>query len=462
MMLLLWACSSPDPAETGDGPDTENAENTETAEPGDASPSVYAELVEGLETVVRVRWDQPAAGTVWVDYTGADGAAASTPARSVEAGEVEQIVLGATYDDTLVFEVMQEGVDPPLYTGEIATGARPEGLPTGTLLADEPSLQDETMPFLLTSMNREGHTRYGLWWVFVMDRAGRVIWAQETPETWISRHVSVTLDGQAMLVDRDTLWVDFDNGYGSTIVRMTLDGTVEHTYETRGLHHSFVPLPDKGVAWMAKTDDQYEELHSVTFDGKERTLWDCEQLHDRTGASGSCGTNGLFWDEQTGHFLMSAYSTDTVAEIDPDAGEVVRWFGDMSGAYAFDPEESQFWWQHGPTWTDERTLMVSTKNEEYGDETLVREYTVDEKTSTLTEIWSFGEGRGVYGQYMGEAHRLPSGNTLHVYGAGGHMAEATHDGEVAWEMTWKGDQHNGHTTPLTHEQLYALLGDPEG
>ena len=70
-------------------------------------------------------------------------------------------------------------------------------------------------------------------------------------------------------------------------------------------------------------------------------------------------------------------------------------------------------------------------------------------------VWSFGEGRGIYGSHMGEVHRLPGGNTLHVYGAGGHMAEVTPEGNVVWEVDWPGDQHNGHTTAWSN--LYDLL-----
>jgi hypothetical protein len=35
------------------------------------------------------------------------------------------------------------------------------------------------------------------------------------------------------------------------------------------------------------------------------------------------------------------------------------------------------------------------------------------------------------------------------------MAEVTALGEIAWEVTWEGDQHNGHTT--LWDDLYALL-----
>ena len=460
MWLLTLACTPPD-ADSGQTEATpaETAAPSHDTDTGTGTAKAVLELVEGLHTVVRVRWQQPESATTSIRFTLPDGSTGESPARATEAGTVERLVIGPTFEQRVEVEVVQAGVDDPVAAGVITTGLAPEYLPMGTLLADAAELQDPTMPYLLTSMNKDGWDRYGIWYVFVIDRAGNVIWAQEQPDDWISRHVTVTYEGDAMLVDRQTMWVDFDNGAGSTVARMTLDGEVEHVYTTPGLHHALVSLPGHEMAWMAKTGDYFEHLDHVTEDGVQTTLWDCEQLHDAAGAGGSCGTNGLYWHEPTGHYLMSAHSTETVAEVDPEAGVALRWWGYMDGSWTFEPSESQFWWQHGPTFTDAGTLMVSSKDERWGDETVVREYSLDEENQSLEEVWSFGEGRGVYGAYMGEAHRLPSGNTLHVYGAGGHMVEATPDGEVAWEMTWEGDKHNGHTTPLTLEQLYGLLGD---
>jgi hypothetical protein len=141
-------------------------------------------------------------------------------------------------------------------------------------------------------------------------------------------------------------------------------------------------------------------------------------------------------------------------EIDPEAGEATRWFGHLPGAWGFDPEDSAFWWQHGAHLTEAGTLLVSTRSAEEGEETLVREYALDEEARLLRQVWSFGEGQGIYGEVMGEAWRLGNGNTLHNYGSGTRVREVTPEGDLVWDVTFSSGTFLGRTTPI--EDLWAL------
>ena len=421
--------------------------------------SLTAAVSDDYGTLIRVQWTQPEPATMRVDFRWDDEPWHASRTRSYEAGDASEYIIGVPYDVDVEYRVVRTDADQPVFSGiaVIRTAVRPETLPQPIVLVNDPGLWDSSSPYLLTSMNRDGDEREGQWWTFVLDRAGRVVWAELTPRDWVSRHVSVALDGQAILVDRDTFWTEFGLGAGSEVVRMTLDGTIEHTYATPGLHHAFTPVPGDAIVWGAKVTSDTETIEQVARDGSQTTVWDCSAWFAALGHSGTCGSNGLWWDAETDHLLYSMWSTDSVVEIDRATGESLRWFGDLTGSWTFDPPESQFWWQHGPTYTEDGTLMVSSKDVEDGEETVIREYVLDEDTETLVEVWNFGEGRGVFGAFMGEAHRLPNGNTLHVYGSGGHLAEATPSGDVAWEVTWEGDKHNGRTTPL--DDLYALLPD---
>ncbi|HHO49356.1 MAG TPA: hypothetical protein ENK18_00430 [Deltaproteobacteria bacterium] len=427
--------------------------STPPTPPSPEITEITASLVEGLETVIAVSWAQSRGAPAHLVFRAEGGPWQQSPPGTPRDGLVHQLIVGVPFDREIEYQIVApsgEASDAQWIT----TGARPETLPVPIVLHNDPGLWDPASPWLITSMNRDGDDRYGRWWIFIMDREGQIVWAQETPRSWVSRHVSVDHDGRALLVDHDTFWTQLDGGATSQIVRMTLDGTIEHTYDTPGLHHPFVPLPDGVIAWGAARGND-ETLEQVDRDGVQEQIWACSFFQGITDTSYTCGSNALWWDERTDHFLFSFWSTDTVVEIDRPSGTAVRWFGDLPGSWRFDPPKSQFWWQHGALFTDEGTLLVSTKDQQQGTETVVREYQLDEQTETLTEIWSFGQGRGVFGPYMGEAHRLSNGNTLHVYGAGGQLTEATPDGSVAWEVTWEGDKHNGRTTPWA--DLYALL-----
>ena len=144
--------------------------------------------------------------------------------------------------------------------------------------------------------------------------------------------------------------------------------------------------------------------------------------------------------------------------IDHASGdELYRWGQD--GFWSFDPPESLFDWQHGVTYTPDGNLLLSTHASTTSEEGVVREYVIDDEARALVEVWSFGVGDGINAYYLGEAHRLPGGNTLHNYGSTARIREATHEGEVVWDVEWVDERGNlcnliGRSNPI--EDLYAL------
>ena len=87
---------------------------------------------------------------------------------------------------------------------------------------------------------------------------------------------------------------------------------------------------------------------------------------------------------------------------------------------------------------------------------MIREYALDESAEQLAEVWSFGEGEGVYGPTLGEAHRLANGNTLHNYGSYAWLREVTADKEVVWELDLGGQEFSvGRSTFV--EDLYDFV-----
>ena len=322
------------------------------------------------------------------------------------------------------------------------------------LTRDDEAIDDAT-PWILMSM--EGSGRTGPWTV-IIDRQGRYVWAVETGGGFWTMHVQPSYDGSHILIDRNSFWGMFDGGDASNVVRVTIDGEVVSTTDTPGLHHPFTELPDGTLAWGAAQGffAGDETLKTVAPDGTRNTLWSCEDWLLSIGESVSCGSNTLRWDALTDTFLFSLYTVETVVEIDAKTGNANRWFGHVNGSWGFDPEESAFWWQHGGYYTDARTFLTSSKNVDGGDETVIREYTLDEEREMLVEVWNFGLGEGVYGATMGEAHRLPGGNTLHNYGREVRLREATPEGEVVWDIRWPSASDEIGRSPL--QSLRLRLG----
>ena len=442
--------TAPPVDDTASGGDTDVADTAETNTDVVQATDLSASLNDTIESLITVSWQQNAAATAWVEYKLVDEDWRSSPPRSVEVGGVEQLLLGVPYEEEVTVRVVNDFGEGSLATDElsITTGALPATLPQATLISSEPADFDPETNFVFLSMSGGSDV-----WTFIVDRQGRVVWAWEVANQRISLHPRVSHDGTEFLIDYNSYWTIFDGGDASQVLRLQIDGTEVERLDTPGLHHPFTETADHSLVYAAALSGNNETLVQLEPDGTATTLFDCDAWRTTHGVSGSCGSNTLWWDEKNDRLLYSLYSVETVIEVDRVSGEALRWFGHAAGSWGFEPEESAFWWQHGGYMTEAGTFLTSSKVSDRGRETVIREYTLDEENENLVEIWSFGEGEGVYGSVMGEAHRLANGNTLHNYGDAARIREATEDGRVVWDIDWS-SSFMGRSTPI--DDLYAF------
>ena len=447
--------AGPDDDDSGGDDDSAVLDDDDTTEDGPIT-GVSWRLHDEIETLVYVTWTQSDDAVATVEYRFEGDDWMHTPQVALAAGEHEALLLGIPYETDVTFRVVHDPDDEPATSAEhtATTGAWPDGLPHPYLVGSDATQWDPTGNYLLGSINSEpGGWVGGNYWKFILDREGRVVWAHLTPDNAWSIYLRVSQDGDDILYDDFTYWSIWDEGAGSRVHRIKIDLSLVQTYDTPGGHHAFTELPDETLAWGAAGWDS-ETLERGNPDGTTETLWDCGAFHDSVGISTMCQSNALYWHEPTDSFLYSFYTTETVVEIDATTGETLRYFGHMPGAWGFDPEDSAFFWQHGVTYTDTDTLLVSTHSMAGSNELVVREYELDEPNETLTQVWSFGEGESCHGPYAGEAHRLPGGNTLHNFGSGALIREITPSNEIAWEVQWSSDRLLGRSVWL--EDLYVF------
>ncbi|MCK6505922.1 aryl-sulfate sulfotransferase [Myxococcota bacterium] len=476
LSLALLACGPDEPA-GGDGGGGDGGSQDGGAADGGGQPDddgvriidATASLGETFQSFVTVSWTQEGTATTWVELS-YDDDVLLTPPRLTQPGANQQLVLGLPYSEPVDWRLKYD-VDGDLATtddlvtagaGEIITGSLPEGLPTPALLQADPDRWEPTGTYLLGSMNQDGGGwTGGTYWKFIVDRAGRVVWAHKTPDQHWSIYLRVAQSGDHLLWDEATYWSDWDGGLGSTVHRWYLDGTEIEEIATPGLHHAFTELPDGTLVWGAAEDASERLVKRESGSDQVQTIWDCGDFHAQAGSRDSCQSNTLYHHAETDTFLYSFYTTDTIVEIDHATGQSLWWAGGVPGGYAFDPPESQWSWQHGANYLDDGHLLTSTEDTHFGpaDHTVAREYQVDHESGALVEVWSFGDGFDTYASTAGEAHRLPGGNTLHNYGSHGSLKEVTPDGDVVWELSWGGDRLLGRTVFL--EDLYTFLPPTE-
>ncbi len=475
--LLLTACAGgTDTAQPhvthGSSPQTTPSVATGTGSAGPTTPStptttqtvpglvtgLGAALHDELRSVVEVTWEQSAEAAGYISYSFDEHETLTTPAATFTAGAQRLLLLGIPYEEEVTWQLVltdAHGVESTSEPRTRLTGNLPAGLPVPTVEASEPDLWEPTGRYLLASVNeREGGWLGGTYWKFIIDRQGRVVWAMDTPDEHWSIFLRVSYDGDDILWDEATYWSDWDSGARSRIHRMKIDGTIVESYDTPGLHHAFTELDDGTLVWGAAQGYATETLQKLNPDGSTETIWDCAVFHDEVGTNDTCQSNTLYWHEPTDTFLYSFYTTDTLVEIDHVTGETLSAWGTLSD-WTFDPEKSRFSWQHGCYYTEEGTLLLSSK---YSDghtlQTVAREYIVDDKSRALREVWNFGEDGGLFADTAGEAHRLPAGNTLHNYGSSGRVREVTSDGQIVWDIDWPGERLIGRSVFLN--DLYVF------
>ena len=449
VLLLTSGCTGKPTDETGDsgGPTIEQFTEPQT-------DGITHELHTEIESLVYVNWTQNEPATVYVEYSFDPDEWHATPAQEVtEAQDVNMLLLGIPYEMDFSYRVVNDFGSGPLasdeHTGE--TGDLPDGMPQPTLIASDDTQYEPTGNFLMGSVNQKNcGWCSGTYWKYFIDRKGRVVWSSKTERGAWTIFMRTAVDGKAFLWDSATWWSDYDMGAGSQIHRMKIDGTIEESITAYGLHHAFTELPDGTLVWGAATSWNSEELYKREADGTDTSLWSCDQFETESGGRwNDCQSNTLFYDEGSDSFYYSFYSLDTIVQVDHETGTSLRWFGDISNSWSFDPFDSQFWWMHGVSILDNGNMLTSTHCSEHTSNCCAREYEFDEASETLVNVWSFGDDPGtetVRADTAGEAHRLSNGNTLHNYGSGSRVREVTDAGDIVWDMEFSSGKLIGRTT----------------
>jgi hypothetical protein len=247
------------------------------------------------------------------------------------------------------------------------------------------------------------------------------------------------------------------------VVRATLDGRWSESQTIADMGQAIVEGPDGSWLYERRGGSPLGVAQAFP-DGSTSTVWDCEAWVDERGLDPRyCYFNGVNWDPTRNTVLASSFWSDTVYEVDVATGELVRQMGQLTSGdpYAFDPPADVFEYQHAPQWLANGHLLVSTHvYNDYGVQ-VAGEYAVDDTTQTLTKVWSY-ESTDRFATQLGEAQRLPNGDTLQGYGQDGALREVTTDGTVVWEVAWPKDDSGyrvvGHASFLP--DLYAVNAGP--
>jgi hypothetical protein len=405
-------------------------------------------LHDEMGSLVHTSWNQDVAADVHVEYSFDPKEWHSSPTQAGAQGGNEQLVVGIPFGTDAEWRVVVAGHDP-VDGDPITTAPTPVGLPLAAVEISDPDAWIPWGNYLLTSINEDnGGWTGGTYWTFIVDRNARPVWASAAPSHNWTLFSQVAVSGDHILWDEATYWSDWDGGEGSKVHRTYLDAEID-VIPTPGLHHAFVQLPDGTLVWGSQYHGGGEALvEKMPGDPDETVIWTCQ--NDWPGV-GDCESNGIFYQEATDSFLYSFYTNSSIVEVDHVTGESLWWAGEVGGGYDFSPSNSQFSWQHGISYTDDDTLLVSTESAQWS--TMLREYQMNHNNQTLELVWGYDPG--VHAGTNGDAWRLDNGNSLHVVGDGSVIYEVTENSTEVWRLDFNGSRLLGRGEFI--EDLYTLV-----
>ncbi len=225
--------------------------------------------------------------------------------------------------------------------------------------------------------------------------------------------------------------------------------------DTPANHHSMIMLPNGNLmflfgyfiddveGWVLPIRaDGIHELNPYTGEivwewlGEDHlSIEDYCPIHtgyiDPGGAHDWSHCNALFWDEEEQSILVNSRHLNRFMKIDYTTGEILWSIGDGG-----DFGEGLFSHSHDPQpLPDGRFLMFDNGNHRVPYEySRALEIEVDWEREAAEEVWEYRGYPDFFDYAMGDANRLPNGNTLITSSIHGRLLEVTESGEIAWEM----------------------------
>jgi hypothetical protein len=434
-----------------------------------------------VRTLLNVTWTQVTeVERTWLEF-GIEGESVMTSrAKPGTAGAHEDVVIGVPGSTAVTVRVVSEqgGVAYKTMDHTEMTGALPTGMPASTVMMYDAALASPER-FMIGAVEdstggctSEACYFDGTWWIFAMDRQGRIVWYYADPSTnAVSSFPKPARDGAYLYAEKRMF-----SGAGNTpaVLKMSLDRKYLETVEIPNLSDCVDMTEDGAILYeTAETTRNNAELRELSRDGgTDRSIWSCTM---EFGSNFLCYSNTVNYDPETDSVLLSFPEEGTVAHVDRATGDLIATYGNIQGAYAFSPEPWEFNWQHGPILTPTGTLLISTHLPGFGrfataedNQHAFEEFEIDHDNQTLVRTWLYGDGENdgpewAYSRSM--AIKTSNGNVLANYGSGGVIREITPDKQTVFYVKFDVPEGNDYYNKLVGntfliDDLYALNGAP--
>ncbi len=379
-----------------------------TVPAADVTPvDVIGELAPDMQTVVTVTWRTADPTVGFVEFGEGEAFDRSTAPDAAPATEHQATLVALAPDTEISWRIVSEG---EVGTTETTTTGSLQGPPM--LTVEGSSDRFMALPVIgdLSS-------------AAVIDGQGRVVWWHTDSRDLSVFRVHVASDG-AGIVYSATLDSGLPNE-SSAFVRVPWDGTAEQVTEVPFLAHDFVELDDGTLVSLAyewRDDIEGAKLVRVAPDGTVSDLWSAWDCYDPDVnlsidlEHGWIHANALDYDAERDVFLVGMRNLGTIAQVDRATGACDWGLGGSGGTLSIDG--STFFHQHQFNRTG-GGMVVFDNDGAPGNESRVLEYAIDVASGTAEVVRTIRAEPALYSFILGDAHRLPDGDTVIVWSVPG-------------------------------------------
>ena len=264
---------------------------------------------------------------------------------------------------------------------------------------------------------------------YILDGDGDYVW-------WYVVNSDVT--GAVMSYDGSHMWINDSNvpNHGAHVHRVTMDGLTDDDLSGQftGLNHQLTVLPDESVAFYAYNDAVgCDDIKLRSPSGTVTTVVNSRQAENNI--AGPCHLNNVQYSMSDDTLVFSDLDHDDVTKV-TRAGMTV-WV--LNGSGSTFTGDSWIGGQHGLQIIDlTRILIFDNGNVNAGGSGAsgAIEMQLDTAAKTALKLWSYTSNPAIPNQIMGDAQRVPNGNTIVAYSTKGALDEVDAGGNVLQQWHW--------------------------
>lgn len=344
------------------------------------------------------------------------------------------LLLGNKPSSTVHFNVVVETAEGRFESGDrtFETGPAPSDIIASVTVSNQAALE---RGFMLLSYWR-GNPEVP---VLVLDADGDLVWWYRSPIGGVARAV--------LSHDASDLWLVSGSNAGAPVRRVSLDGLTLEEYPGTVASHDITAVAPGLMAYLDYGDPDCDGITEIATDGTMRRVFDLDSYLERDGAL-SCHGNALRYHEASDSYVVSSLRED-VFVVPRDGGTVLR-------LAEIVPLGNLAWGgtQHGVHLLGESLLVFANDEgaEQAGFQSGGPSTVVEYLLATGEEIWR--HQTSLYTANLGDAQRLPGGNTLVTISNAATIEQVTPSGEVAMQV--RGTTGFGYST-----WRRSLYGPPE-